>query len=108
MKAQKENKSRKLAGFKRKYTELECQINNQIAKTIYEDLRDVNKFVKSILKSRTYVKRDGKPLNAVFPPQQSKKSARALEKLCTTFNKYGNLNSVICFKKMIFGVREKH
>ena len=80
----------------------------EIVKPIYEDLRDVNKFVKAILKSRTYVKRDGETLYVSFPPQQSQKGARALEKLCATFNKCGNLNSGLNFKRMIFGVREKH
>ena len=157
LKAQKESKSRKLAGLKRKYAELERQINSQIAKRdvmpkkvnlfdrikekgivrlsdekklffdwlkmnaiwakremieivkpIYEDLRDVNKFVKAILKSRTYVKRDGETLHVSFPPQQSKKRTRALERLCVTFNKYGNLDSGLSFKRMIFDVREKH
>ena len=80
----------------------------EVVKPIYEDLRDVNKFVKSILKSRTYVKRNGETLYVSFPPQQSQKGARALEKLCAVFNKNGNLNLGISFKRMIFGVREKH
>jgi hypothetical protein len=79
-----------------------------IVKPTYEDLRDVNKFVKAILKSRTYVKRNGETLYVSFPPQQSKKGARALEKLCAAFNKNGNLNLGLSFKKMVFGVREKH
>ena len=80
----------------------------EIVKPIYEDLRDVNKFVKSILKSRTYVKRDGETLHVSFPPQQSQRGARALEKLCAAFNQKGNLNLGLSFKRMIFGVREKH
>jgi len=80
----------------------------EIVKPIYEDLRDVNKFVKSILKSRTYVKRDGEMLHVSFPPQQSNKGARALEKLCAALNKRGNLDSGLSFRKMVFGVREKH
>jgi len=80
----------------------------EVVKPIYEDLRDVNKFVKSILTSRTYVKRDDETLYVSFPPQQSQKGARALEKLCATFNKGGNLDSGLSFRRMIFGVREKH
>ena len=79
----------------------------EIVKPIYEDLRDVNKFVKAILRSRTYVRRDGGTLHVSFPPQQSQKGARALEKLCAAFNKCGHLNSGLNFKRMIFGVREK-
>jgi hypothetical protein len=80
----------------------------EIAKPIYGDLRDVNKFMKAILKSRTYVKRDGETLHVSFPPQQSQKGSQALEKLCASFNNCGNLNSGLNFKRMIFGVREKH
>jgi len=80
----------------------------EIVKPIYGDLRDVNKFVKSILTSRTYVKRDDETLHVSFPPQQSQKGAIALEKLCATFNKCGNLDSGLSFRRMIFGVREKH
>ena len=80
----------------------------EIVKPIYGDLRDVNKFVKSILKSRTYVKRDSETLLVSFPPQQSQKGARALEKLCEAINKCGKLISGLSFKRMIFGVREKH
>jgi len=157
LKAQKKSKGVKVTGLEEKYAELECQINDQIAKRdrmpkkvnlfdrikekgivrlsdekklffdwlkmnsvwckremieivkpIYDDLRDVNKFVKAILKSRTYVKRYGETLHASFPPQQSQKGALALEKLCAVFNKCGNVNSGLNFKSMIFGVREKH
>jgi len=157
LKLQKEGRSRKLAGLRRKYSALERRINNQIkkrdalpkkvnlfdrikergivrlsdekklffdwlkmnaiwakrqmvgiVKPIYGDLRDVNKFVKSILKSRTYVKRDGETLLVSFPPQQSKKAAEALEKVCEVFNKYGKNISGLSFKRIIFGVREKH
>ncbi len=79
-----------------------------IVKPVYEDLRDVNKFMKSILKSRTYVKRNGETLCMSFPPQQSQKGTKALEKLCAAFNQKGNLNLGLSFKRMIFGVREKH
>jgi transposase len=80
----------------------------EVVKPIYEDLRDVNKFVKSILKSRTYVKRNGETLYVSFPPQQSQRAARALEKLCAASNKCGDLNLGLSFKRMVFGVREKH
>ena len=80
----------------------------EVVKPIYEDLRDVNKFVSSILKSRTYVKRNGETLYVSFPPPQSQRGARALEKLCAASNKGGDLNLGLSFKRMIFGVREKH
>ena len=80
----------------------------EIVKPIYGDLRDVNKFVKSILKSRTYVKRDEETLLVSFPPQQSQNGAEALEKLCEVINKCGKLISALSFKRIIFGVREKH
>jgi len=80
----------------------------EIVSPIYDDLRDVNKFVKSILKSRTYVRRNGETLYVSFPLQQSQKGTKALEKLCAAFNKKGNPNLGLSFKRMIFGVREKH
>ncbi len=58
----------------------------EIVKPLYKDLRDVNKFVKSILGSRTYVRKEGEVLNVSFPLQRSKKSAGALEQLCATLN----------------------
>jgi hypothetical protein len=80
----------------------------KIVKPIYGDLRDVNKFVKSILNSRTYVKRAGETLFVSFPPQQSRKGAEALEKICVAFTKYGNLDSGLSFERIVFSVREKH
>ena len=79
----------------------------KIVRPFYKDLRDVNKFVKSILKSRTYVGKDNEALYISFPPQRSKKSAKALERLCTTLNKYGNLDEGINVRRMIFGVKGK-
>lgn len=80
----------------------------EIVKPIYGDLRDVNKFVKSILNSRTYVTRNGEVLHVSFPPQRSKKGAKALDQLCTFLNRNDNLDSGLSFKKMIFGVRGKN
>tara|TARA_B100000315_G_C14563951_1_gene581951 strand:- start:38 stop:2281 length:2244 start_codon:yes stop_codon:yes gene_type:complete len=80
----------------------------EVVKPIYEDLRDVNKFVKTILKSRTYVKRNGETLYVSFPQQQTQKGARALDELCAAFNQNGNLNLGLNFERMVFGVREKH
>ena len=157
LKLQKEGKSKRLTGLKRKYSGLERQIKNQIekrdampkkvnlfdriqengivrlsdekklffdwlkmnaiwakrelielVKPIYGDLRDVNKFVKSILKSRTYVKRAGETLFVSFPPQQSKKGGEALKILCAALTERGKLDSGLSIKRMIFDVREKH
>ena len=80
----------------------------EIVKPLYKDLRDVNKFVKSILRSRTYVRKNGEVLYVSFPPQRSKKSAKALEKLCTTLNEYGDIDLGLNLKRMIFSVRGKY
>jgi len=80
----------------------------EIVKPIYNDLRDVNKFVKSILKSRTYVTRKGKILHVTFPPQQSKRSAEALDLLCENLNRCNNRDTGLRSTKLVFGVREKH
>ncbi len=80
----------------------------EIVKPLYKDLRDVNKFVKSILRSRTYVMRKGDVLHVSFPPQRSKKSARALEQLCSALNEYDNIDLGLSFQSMVFSVRRKH
>jgi len=80
----------------------------EIVKPLYEDLRDVNKFVRSILKSRTYVMKKGEVLHVSFPPQRSKKAARALEQLCSALNEYDNIDLGLRFRSMVFSVRRKH
>ena len=80
----------------------------EIVKPIYEDLRDVNKFVKSILNSRTYVTRLGEVLHVRFPSQHSKKGAEALDELCATLNSNDGLDSGLSFKRIVFGVRGKN
>jgi len=80
----------------------------EIVKPLYKDLRDVNKFVKSILRSRTYVRKEDEVLNVSFPPQRSKKSARALEQLCATLNEYGDIDLGSNLRRMIFSVRRKY
>ena len=80
----------------------------EIVKPLYKDLRDVNKFVKSILRSRTYVRKEDEVLNVSFPPQRSKKSAGALEQLCATLNEYGDIALGSNLRRMIFSVRGKY
>jgi len=80
----------------------------EIVKPVYKDLRDVNKFVRSILRSRTYVRRSGDLLYVSFPPQQSKKRAMALEQLCAALNEYDNIDLGLSFRKITFSVRGKH
>ncbi len=80
----------------------------EIVKPVYKDLRDVNKFVRSILRSRTYVRRSGDLLYVSFPPQQSKKRAMALEQLCAALNEYDKIDLGLSFRKIIFSVRGKH
>ena len=80
----------------------------EIVKPLYKDLRDVNKFVKSILRSRTYVRKDGEVLYVSFPPQRSKKRARALKQLCATLNEYGDIDLGLDLRRMFFSVRGKY
>ena len=54
----------------------------EVAKPFYKDLRDVNKFVLSILQSRTYVCRTGDALDVAFPRQRSRNGGQALEAIC--------------------------
>ncbi|MBA7547365.1 hypothetical protein ES705_39779 [subsurface metagenome] len=80
----------------------------ELVKPVYKDLRDVNKFVRSILRSRTYVRRSGDLLYVSFPPQRSKKSAMALEQLCEALNEYDNIDLGLSFRKITFSVQGKH
>jgi transposase len=80
----------------------------EIVKPLYKDLRDVNKFVKSILRSRTYVRKEDDLLYVSFPPQRSKKSARALGQLCSTLNEYGDIDLGSNLRRMIFSVQKKY
>ncbi|MBA7557403.1 hypothetical protein ES705_50158 [subsurface metagenome] len=77
----------------------------EIVKPFYKDLRDVNKFVKSILNSRTYVRKSGEVLFVTFPPQRSKKAAKALEQLCATLNEYNHIDLGLSMTRLIFSVR---
>lgn len=80
----------------------------QIVEPFYKDLRDVNKFVHSILTSRTYVRRIGDTLQVEFPPQHSKRKTEALRALCLELNKTDKITLGLRFRRLVFGVREKH
>jgi len=72
----------------------------------YEDRRDVEKFVDSILRSRTYVRRDEEVMYVEFPNQHSEVKQEAIENLCEELNKHGRLDNVgLSFKKLVFSVR---
>lgn len=80
----------------------------EIVKPYYKDLRDVNRFVRSILRSRTYVCREDEGLDVFFPPQGSRNARAALEALCTNLNAYCNLDLNLSFTRINFHVGEKH
>jgi hypothetical protein len=80
----------------------------EIVKPIYKDLRDVNRFVRSILRSRTYVCRKGNALQVSFPPQSSGKAEKALEILCEYLNDRKEINLNLNFEKIHFMVGSKH
>jgi hypothetical protein len=72
----------------------------------YEDRRDVEKFVDSILRSRTYVRRDRDVMYVEFPNNHSKVKQEALQRLCEELNKHGSLDNIgLSFKKLVFSVR---
>lgn len=79
----------------------------EIVKPYYRDLRDVNKFVKSILNSRTYVRRKEDTLYIEFPFQSSKKRHEALNLLCNYLNDHGEIDLGLDYNRLIFGIREK-
>lgn len=79
----------------------------EIVKPCYRDLRDVNKFVKSILNSRTYVRRKEDTLYIEFPFQSSKKRHEALNLLCNYLNDHGEIDLGLDYNRLIFGIRGK-
>ncbi len=80
----------------------------EIVKPDYQDMRDVNKFVKSILNSRTYVHKKEDKLYVEFPFQSSKKRNKVLQRLCNFLNGYGKIELGFDYHRLIFSVREKH
>lgn len=79
-----------------------------IVKPYYKDLRDVNKFVRSILRSRTYVCREADALHVSFPPQRSKNSAKALKAVCDYLNTLKHVDLDLRFSSIDFRVGQKH
>jgi len=79
----------------------------EIVKPYYRDLRDVNKFVKSILNSRTYVRRKEDTLYIEFPFQSSNKKHEALSLLCNYLNDHGEIDLGLDYNRLIFGIRGK-
>jgi len=80
----------------------------EIVKPYYHNLRDVNKFVKSILISRTYVRRKDDVLYIEFPFQKSKKRNEALTQLCNYLNSHGDIDLGLDYHSFIFGIQEKN
>lgn len=80
----------------------------EVAKPFYKDLRDVNKFVLSILQSRTYVCRSGDALDVAFPPQRSRNGGLALEAICEFLNKKGPFDLGLSFRTITFRVGTIH
>jgi len=76
-----------------------------VVKPVYGDLRDVEKFVDSILQSRTYVKEEGTTMHVDFPQQHSKSRQEALEQVCADLNGCRELDVGPKAKKVIFSVR---
>ena len=79
-----------------------------VIKPFYKDLRDVNKFIISILQTRTYVRRRGDTLEVEFPPQHSQNGGRALDVLCEFLNKMDQFDLGLSFQKIKFRVGAKH
>ena len=80
----------------------------EIVKPYYHNLRDVNKFVKSILTGRTYVRRKEDVLYIDFPFQKSQKRLEALTHLCKYLNSHGEIDLGLDYHTFIFGIQEKH
>ena len=79
-----------------------------VVKPFYKDLRDVNKFIISILQTRTYMCRRGDTLEVEFPPQHSQNGGKALEALCEFLNKMAPFDLGLSFQKIKYHVGQKH
>lgn len=80
----------------------------EVAKPFYKDLRDVNKFVLSILQGRTYVCRSGDALDVAFPRQRSRNGGQALEAICEFLNKKPPFDLGLSFSTIKFRVGTIH
>ena len=79
-----------------------------VVKPYYKDLRDVNKFVSWLLRSRTYVTRRADTLFVEFAQQRSKNMHAALEALCAFLNSKPPFDLDVSFTKISFRVGDKH
>ena len=78
----------------------------EIVGPYYEDRRDVEKFVDSIFRSRTYVRRDKDVMYVEFPTNHSKVKQESLHRLCEELNNHGSLDNIgLSFKRLVFSVR---
>ena len=80
----------------------------EIVKPYYKDLRDVNKFVRSILRSRTYVARKDDTMYVSFPPQRSTNGKIALEAFCRYLNSMKPIDLDLSLCSIHFRVGRKH
>jgi hypothetical protein len=80
----------------------------EVVKPFYKDLRDVNKFVLSVLQGRTYVRRTGDSLDVAFPPQRSRNGGQALEAMCEFLNEKEPFDLGLSFRTISFRVGDKH
>ena len=78
-----------------------------IIKPLYLDLRDIEKYVDSILNSRTYIYRNNKTLFIEFPMQHSIKKKEIMLHLCAELNKCKSLNLGLSVSRLVFSVRQK-
>jgi hypothetical protein len=77
----------------------------EIVKPYYRDLRDVEKFVDGILRSRTYVRSCEGVTYVEFPNQHSGQKQQALQLLCEELNKRGSIDIGLSIRRLVFSVR---
>ena len=71
----------------------------------YGDLRDVEKFVDSVLQSRTYVRTTDGVMHVEFPNQHSQQRQQALQGLCEKLNEFERIDMGLSIKRLVFSVR---
>jgi len=77
----------------------------EIVRPYYRDLRDVEKFVDGILRSRTYVRTSDGVMYVEFPNQHSTPKQQALGRLCEELNQCGEIDIGLRIHKIVFSVR---
>jgi len=77
----------------------------ETVKPHYENLRDIEKYVDSILNGRTYMRNQDGVLHIEFAKQHSRKKGEVLLHLCNELNKASEIDLGLKVNRLVFDVR---